>query len=78
MKTNIFLILFLISSTPLFSQTTRHTIEEQQLWVGYFNQARLSEKWGFWGEAHYRGTEQFINESSKGIFRVGLTYYLND
>lgn len=78
MKTNIFSIFFLFISSSIFSQTTRQTVEEEQLWLGYFNQTRLSNKWGFWADVHYRGTEHFIQEPSKGIFRAGLTYYLND
>ena len=25
----------------------------EQLWVGYFNQTRLSKRWGFWLDVHY-------------------------
>ena len=78
MKTNLFLLIFLLSTLSIFSQTTRQTVEEEQLWTGYFNQTRLTDKWGFWTDVHYRATEHFIQEPSKGIFRVGLTYYLND
>jgi hypothetical protein len=79
MKNNILLIVFLLSSSSLiFSQSTRQTVEEEQLWLGYFNQTRVSDKWGFWAEAQYRGTEHFIQEPSKGLVRLGLTYYLND
>ena len=78
MKINLFLLIFLSSTLSIFSQTTRQTVEEEQLWAGYFNQTRLTDKWGFWTDVHYRATEHFIQEPSKGIFRVGLTYYLND
>ena len=72
------LIFILFSHSSIFSQTSRQTIEEEQLWVGYFNQTRITNKWGFWADVHYRATEHFIQEPSKGIFRIGLTYYLND
>lgn len=78
MKINLFLLIFLSSTLSIFSQTTRQTVEEEQLWAGYFNQTRLTDKWGFWTDVHYRATEHFIQEPSKGIFRVGLAYYLND
>ncbi len=78
MKKIIFILLISIISINLNAQTTRQTINEEQLWLGYFNQTRLSDKWGFWAEAQYRGTEHFVKEPSKGMFRAGLTYYLND
>lgn len=77
MKINLFLLIFLLSTLLIFSQTTRQTVEEEQLWAGYFNQTRLTDKWGFWTDVHYRATEHFIQEPSKGIFRVGLTACLS-
>lgn len=78
MKKTCILIFILFSHLSIFSQIPRQTVGEEQLWTGYFNQTRLSNKWGFWAEAQYRGTEHFVQEPSKGILRVGLTYYLND
>lgn len=59
-------------------QISRQTVNEEQLWLGYFNQTRLSDKWGIWFDAHLRTTDQFIKEPSKAIGRIGLMYYLND
>jgi Protein of unknown function (DUF2490) len=78
MKTTLLLTFFTFTFSSIFSQTSRQTVEEEQLWLGYFNQTRLTNKWGFWAEGQYRATEHFIKEPSKGIFRAGLTYYLND
>jgi hypothetical protein len=72
-----FFVLCLIS-TSLVAQTTRQTTDEAQVWTAYFNQTRLSDKWGLWGDFHFRTTHQFIGEPSKAIVRLGLMYYLND
>lgn len=49
-----------------------------QIWGGYLNQTRLSNKWGFWAEAQLRTNENFVDNISTSIVRVGGTYYLND
>lgn len=72
------LILFLISLNPqLFSQT-KQTQTVQQIWMGYFNQTRFSNKWGTWTDIHLRTKEDFVDDFSQSILRFGLTYYLND
>lgn len=68
--------LFFVSCITVYSQ--KETTHEDQLWTGFFNQTRLNNKWGFWVDLHYRGTEHFVNEPSKIIFRPGVTYYVND
>jgi hypothetical protein len=50
----------------------------QQVWTGYFNQARLSDKWGLWLDLHLRSKEDFVSDVSQFIGRLGLMYYLND
>ena len=60
-----------------FSQE-KQTTHVQQVWLGYFNQLRFSDKWGMWGDFHLRTKEDFTDDLSTGIARVGLTYYLND
>ncbi len=49
-----------------------------QVWLGYFNQTRFSNKWGLWTDLHLRTKEDFFTNFSQSILRVGLTYYLND
>ncbi|AFK01814.1 Protein of unknown function DUF2490 [Emticicia oligotrophica DSM 17448] len=72
--------LFILSCicTSIFGQTTRLVQDEEQLWLGYFNQSRISNKWGIWFDAHYRTTDHFIKEPSKFLSRLGLMYYIND
>jgi hypothetical protein len=49
-----------------------------QVWLGYFNQTRFSNKWGLWTDLHLRTKEDFFTNFSQSILRFGLTYYLND
>lgn len=48
------------------------------MWAGYFNQTRFSDKWGLWADAHLRTKEDFVNNLSQALLRVGITYYLNN
>lgn len=54
------------------------TEKVQQIWVGYLNQTRLSDKWGIWADAHLRTKESFVTGFSQGMIRVGLTRYMSD
>lgn len=62
--------------TSLLAQ--KKVSDERQLWFGSMNQARLTDKWGIWGDFHFRLKDNFVGEPSLGIARVGLTYYLTD
>jgi len=72
--------LFLI--TTLF--LTNHVVGQKtvqhnnQIWTGYFNQTRLNKHWGFWAEAQLRTNENFVDNLSQSILRIGGTYYLNN
>jgi Protein of unknown function (DUF2490) len=78
MKYTKILVLILISNIYVLCQTTRITQDEEQTWMAYFNQTRLSDKWGIWFDGHFRATEHFVKEPSKLLLRAGLMYYLND
>ncbi len=49
-----------------------------QAWFAFFNQTRLSDKWGLWADVHLRTREDYFSNLSQGILRLGGTYYLND
>jgi hypothetical protein len=68
-------ILFSINSLNAQTKQTQHL---QQIWGGYFNQTRLSNKWGFWAEQQLRTKENFVDNLSTSITRVGGTYYFGD
>ncbi len=61
----------------LLSQT-KYTENINQIWLGYFNQTRFTHKLGSWTDFHLRTKEDFTNNFSQSIIRLGLTYYLSD
>ena len=75
--TSILIILLVVINSTLMAQTKTIT-DVEQVWLGYFNQTRFSNKWGMWVDLHLRTKEDFFNDLSTGIIRLGLTYYLND
>jgi hypothetical protein len=76
-KKNVLYFLFTTLTLPVFAQT-KQTASEQQVWLGYFNQTRVSNRFGIWTDLHYRTKEDFFSNSSQAIARFGIMYYLND
>ena len=72
--TALIILLFALQSEA----QTKNTTNVEQTWLGYFNQTRLSNRWGIWADFHLRTKEDFIKDLSQGIARIGATYYLND
>jgi hypothetical protein len=69
----------LFTSGLLHAQTPeKHIHEREQLWLGYFNQTRLSNKWGFWADVHYRMTDNFVNRPFQLLIRPAVTYFVKD
>ena len=56
----------------------KQTEDVNQIWLGYLNQTRFSNKLGMWADVHLRTKEDFATNFSTGIVRLGLTYYIND
>ena len=78
MKTKLFLLfLWILSFHSLWAQS-KNTDNISQIWLGYFNQTRFSDRWGSWTDLHLRTKEDFTNKFSQSIVRLGLTYYLNN
>lgn len=74
---NVFIVsILLIFGFSALAQ--KRTESVQQTWFSYNNQTRLSDKWGLWGDFHLRTKEDFFEDLSTGIARVGLMYYLKD
>jgi hypothetical protein len=69
------LALFMSSGVAVAQKQTQHV---QQLWFAYQNQTRLTDKFGLWGDFHLRTKEEFVEDLSTFIARVGLTYYAHD
>ena len=74
-KTYLLIMFVLLGNNILSQKQTTHT---EQVWLGYFNQTRFSDKWGIWAEAQIRTKDNFFTNFSQGIARVGLTYYINN
>lgn len=49
---------------------------QEQLWLGYINQTRLSKHSGLWLDLHFRSTENFVQQKLLSVFRVGYMYHL--
>ena len=72
---SLLVITFLV---PVAGYAQKQTESVQQIWFAYFNQSRLSDRWGLWFDGHIRTKEDFVTDLSTTIARAGLTYYLND
>lgn len=70
------LVISFLIEEDIFSQ--KQTTHLQQVWMGYFNQTRFSDKWGIWAEAQLRTKEDFFSNFSQSILRAGATYYFNN
>lgn len=66
-----FLFLALASSAQ-----TKSTETVEQLWLGYFTNIRMAEKWGALTDMHWRTKDDLVSGLSIGIVRGGLAYYL--
>jgi hypothetical protein len=73
------IVLCLFSGPFVLAQTNEKEIHSrEQLWVGYFNQTRFSNKWGMWLDVHYRQTDNFIDRPFQLIVRPAITYFVKD
>jgi hypothetical protein len=69
----------LFMAHAVVAQTTAKEVHHrEQLWLGYFNQTRLTNKFGLWVDIHYRQTDHFIDRPFQFIFRPAVTYFIKD
>lgn len=70
---------FVILSTTFTvrAQTTQKNEYFEQVWFTYLNQLRFSDKWELWTDVNLRTKDDFANNFSMTLFRIGLTYYLS-
>src|ERR1041385_2928651 len=69
----------LFANVAAYAQTPTKIIHHrEQAWVAYFNQTRLTNKWGLWLDLHYRMTDNFIDRPFQLLIRPGVTYYIKD
>lgn len=62
-----------------FAQSAvREVYSREQAWLAYFNQTRMSNRFGVWVDAHYRMTGDFIDRPFQLIVRPALTTYIKE
>lgn len=49
----------------------------EQIWTGYFNQTRFTDRSGMWVDLQLR-TNDYFDQKSLRILRLGYTYYVSD
>ena len=69
----------LIFVTVFVSEVSAQKIAEtrEQVWLGYFNQTRLTERSGLWLDLQLR-LNDYLNQKSLSIARIGYTYFCSD
>jgi len=77
-KLTLALSFFALTISFAASAQTKETEHLEQLWFAFFNQTRFSNHWGTWVDLHLRTKDNFVDNLSQTILRVGLTYYVND
>ncbi len=82
-KTSVLMKKILLLSTLLLSLygqviAQKTTAQEEQLWLGIFNQTRFTNRWGLWADLHFRLKDDFIKAPAQFLVRVGPTYYLTN
>ncbi|HEX6890699.1 MAG TPA: DUF2490 domain-containing protein [Chryseolinea sp.] len=79
MDFRILLLLLIIIPSFSFAQATEKEIHNrEQLWLGYFNQTRLSKRWGVWLDVHYRRTDNFVERPFQFMVRPAVTFFIKD
>jgi hypothetical protein len=74
----VIILMTFFSPVNLKSQTGKKTEQVQQIWTGYFNQTRISKRWGVWLDLHLRTKDRFTDSLSQFLIRPGVTYYIDD
>lgn len=66
-----------VPKRALAQAPAKEITDRSQVWLGYFNQTRLSNKFSLWLDLHARRTD-FLDRWTTTIVRPGLTYHLSD
>lgn len=79
-RLRLFLATILVSLCNVaFPQSSEKNVHHrEQVWLGYFNQTRLTNKFGFWFDVHYRQTDNFIDRPFQLLIRPAVTYFVKD
>lgn len=81
-KVSIVCLLAIVLVTVNYSARAQAPVKQvhtrEQLWLGYFNQMRFSDRWGAWVDVHYRMTDNFVDRPFQFLFRPAVTYFVRD
>ncbi|HSF44692.1 MAG TPA: DUF2490 domain-containing protein [Chitinophagaceae bacterium] len=77
LKVLFILLAMMVLSRYTSGQSRKIYQHYEQIWFQYFNQTRISEKWGLWFDAGYRTKDDLVKGTSTLLARVGAIYYLN-
>ena len=69
-------IVIIFSAATVFAQ--KEYSYNDQVWLSYFNQSRISNKWGTWFDASVRTRSQLVHHFSQAIVRGGITRIVNE
>lgn len=70
---------FVLINVLCYSQNNqKQIVTEEKVFLGYFNQSRLTARIGLWSDLHYRTADHFVNRSLQSIGRLGLTFFATD
>jgi hypothetical protein len=72
-------LLMVFTATKIYSQNaSKEVIAREQVWLGYFYQAKVHKNWGVWFDAHYRQTDNFLDRPFQFMVRPAATYFLKE
>ncbi len=66
----------LLSHKNLPAQKVIHRYD--QIWLGYFNQARFSDRWGTWADLQCFTKQEFFSNLFENVISAGATYYITN
>jgi hypothetical protein len=78
LKSTVISSLFFLTIGAFAQPAEKHIHSREQLWLGYFNQTRFSDKWGMWVDVHYRMTDNFVDRPFQLLLRPAVTYFIKD
>lgn len=77
MKTFLYLFMLFLACNVVSAQE-KSTEHISQAWLSYFNQTRLSNRWGVSLDLQVRMKEKMVSNLGLGIVSGGIIYYVND
>lgn len=77
-KSFFILVSFFIVSFGTVSGQDKNIKHDSQIWLHYFLNTRLTDKWSANFDAGYRRTDKFVNKPLQWLVRTGATYHITN